>query len=90
MGTDKRQVNEEGSTHTERKHEEVHWWAEEQMHNELGPCKATAFIESKRLPTHPCKVTGSTDPKLIEHGIPVKWDQMPDEDFVSDPLPSIV
>ena len=78
----KKSIMTEERNSKKRKHVDSFWWAREKMAKELGEKKAAAVISAKALKTRPCSITGSLDEDLIEHCMPIDWEQMTIEDLV--------
>ena len=79
--TTKQTSNVEESSHKEEKVAEKVWWSREQIDRELGEIKSKAWRSSGKLATRPDRITGSTEPDLIEFAIPIDYERMTDEEL---------
>jgi hypothetical protein len=60
---------------------DLHWWSEETMDKNLGQEFAKHWRESKLVPSKPNSLTGSTDPKHLEWGVPQNWERLQESDL---------
>ena len=51
------------------------------MNQELGTAKAEAWRSSKKLPTRPDRVTGSSHEDCLEYGCPEDWESWVQENM---------
>ena len=60
---------------------DLHWWSEETMDKNLGPIFAKHWRDSKLVPSKAYSLTGSTDPKHVEWGVPQNWERLQESDL---------
>ncbi|CAK0793851.1 unnamed protein product, partial [Prorocentrum cordatum] len=60
---------------------DVQWMSQDKMDAELGEAKAKHWRECGKLRSRPDRLTGSTDPLLVEWPVPTEWQRMSDEDI---------
>ena len=79
-GGTKMSSNERVISNSSSSRDELHWWSQEKMDVEVGTMKGTTWRASGKLASRPDSITGSTEPHMMEWGVPVLWTQKSNDD----------